>query len=93
VLLPAYSFAAGMCLPSLCVVMNVSSAFTTPSFGRHVTISSLIHYSRFSIRTFTVWGSYFFTLLSSHYSTFVAWPLSGFRAGGYTLRPEKRGTK
>jgi hypothetical protein len=31
--------AAGMCLPSRCVTMNVYSVFTIPAFGLHVTIS------------------------------------------------------
>jgi hypothetical protein len=30
--------AAGMCLPSRCLAMNVYSDFTIPAFGRHVTI-------------------------------------------------------
>jgi hypothetical protein len=30
--------AAGMCLPSRCLTTNVSSDFTIPAFGRHVTI-------------------------------------------------------
>jgi hypothetical protein len=30
--------AAGMCLPSRCLAMNVCSDFTIPAFGRHVTI-------------------------------------------------------
>jgi hypothetical protein len=34
--------AAGMCLPSRWVAMDVSSDFTIPDFGRHVTISSLV---------------------------------------------------
>jgi hypothetical protein len=31
-------FAAKMCLPNRCLAMNVYSDFTTPAFGRHVTI-------------------------------------------------------
>jgi hypothetical protein len=31
--------AAGMCLPSHCLAMNVYSDFTIPAFGRRVTIS------------------------------------------------------
>jgi hypothetical protein len=35
----AYVFvAAGICLPSRCLAMNVYSNFTLPAFGRHVTI-------------------------------------------------------
>jgi hypothetical protein len=30
--------AAGMCLPSRCLAMNVYSDFAIPAFGRHVTI-------------------------------------------------------
>jgi hypothetical protein len=30
--------AAGMCLPSCCLAMNIYSDFTIPAFGRHVTI-------------------------------------------------------
>jgi hypothetical protein len=30
--------AAGMCLPSRCLTMNIYSHFTIPAFGRHVTI-------------------------------------------------------
>jgi hypothetical protein len=30
--------AAGMCLPSRCLAMNIYSDFTIPAFGRHVTI-------------------------------------------------------
>jgi hypothetical protein len=37
-LLHAYSFAAGMCLLRRCLAMDVSSDFTIPAFGRHVTI-------------------------------------------------------
>jgi hypothetical protein len=35
-----YSLAAGMCLPSRCLVINIYSNFTIPAFGRHVTIES-----------------------------------------------------
>jgi hypothetical protein len=30
--------AAGMCLPSRCLAINVYSDFTVPAFGRHVTL-------------------------------------------------------
>jgi hypothetical protein len=30
--------AAGVCLPSTCLAVDVSSDFTIPAFGRHVTI-------------------------------------------------------
>jgi hypothetical protein len=30
--------AAGICLPSSCLSVDVSSDFTVPAFGRHVTI-------------------------------------------------------
>jgi hypothetical protein len=33
--------AAGMCLPSLCLTMNVYSDFNIPALGRHVTIDIL----------------------------------------------------
>jgi hypothetical protein len=32
--------AAGMCLPSRCLAMNMYSDFTIPAFGRHVTVFS-----------------------------------------------------
>jgi hypothetical protein len=32
--------AAGMCLPSCCLAMDVTSDFTIPAFGRHVRIPS-----------------------------------------------------
>jgi hypothetical protein len=34
----SYSIAAGICLPSSCLAMDVSSDFTFPAFGHHVTI-------------------------------------------------------
>jgi hypothetical protein len=46
--------AAGMCLPSRCLAMNVYSDFTTPAFGRHVTIFSRIYtsfYTRLEVLT------------------------------------------
>jgi hypothetical protein len=35
--------AAGMCLPSLCLAMNVYSDSTISDFGRHVTIPYALH--------------------------------------------------
>jgi hypothetical protein len=35
--------AAGMCLPSRCLVINVYSDFTIPAFGRHVTICHMLY--------------------------------------------------
>jgi hypothetical protein len=36
-------FAVGMCLPSSCLTMDVSTDFTIPAFGGHVTIHRQLH--------------------------------------------------
>jgi hypothetical protein len=44
------SVAAGICLPSRCLAMDVSYEFTIPAFGRHVTVYS-IHLTTLSVKS------------------------------------------
>jgi hypothetical protein len=38
-----YFIAAGMCLPTRCLTMDVFSHFSIPDFGRHVTVLSICY--------------------------------------------------
>jgi hypothetical protein len=49
-IVPCVFVAAGMCLPSRCLAMNVYSDFTIPAFARHVSIYTYIHWKLNIIR-------------------------------------------
>jgi hypothetical protein len=58
----SYSFvacvfvAAGMCLPSRCLAMNVYPDFAVPAFGRHITVNKNLTAVLFVTSVLSSWG-------------------------------------
>jgi hypothetical protein len=61
------SVGAGMCLPSSCLTINISSDFTIPVFGLRVTIWSDISY--FSLWYYKCWGVKEYAAIHTHFLT------------------------